>query len=303
MEKMNWLLIVAVILSCFATSMGAKAATDGADQILPVPAQLQEPVSTSITVKGEPGASQADATVRVIRLTLDASGRIKRGTGSTSAKHELGEQVAVDAGRYMVSYSGSSIVVDVSKDEHKLIELQKGTVPRVDGSYTFKIFPDLSSRDQQLQRVLFTWLTPLPVKFNCYTYNGWGRILETWTETKSTEALCAQSAPLQSLGKKYCAAFTSANYENLIGNCFKFNADASYQLVVITFEDDCGYDSSFTEDSASIKSLGRIFIANGVDGDFVSLLPGTYGIQMTNHSGETASKLGIVVESGKLGDS
>ena len=266
------------------------------DQTLPVPGNLIEATpSTSLSVEGDAGAGQASAVVKIVKVSLDAKGNAKKGTGVASPAYQLGQVVPVNAGRYFLTYSGSYFVTDVAEGEKKVIKLGKISVPKVDGSYTFKVSLDLTSKDEQLQRVLFTWLSsPLTVSFDCSTSNDWGRVIRSWTETDNLSALCAKAHGLSKRSKNYCAAYNGNNYEAMIGNFFQFNSDGSYSTVDLRFSTAC--EDYYSEGSVGTEQIGRIVVGNGIDGDFVSALPGTYILSVTNHSGKSQDRFGTVVK-------
>jgi hypothetical protein len=280
-------------LLVFTLAFAAVAQAD--DQTLPVPGSLVEAKpATSLSVQGEAGAGQASDKVKIIKVNLDAKGNVMKGTGVTAPAYELDQVIPVSAGRYLVTYSSSYFVADVAEGEQKEIKLGKINVPKVDGSYTFKVSLDLTAKSEQLQRVLFTWLNPLTVSFNCSTSNDWGRVTNTWTETDKLSMLCAKAHGLSKRSKNYCAAYNGTNYEAMIGNFFQFNSDGSYSTVDLRFSTAC--EDYYSEGSVSIEQIGRIAVGNGIDGDFVSALPGTYILSVTNHSGKSQDRFGVVVK-------
>lgn len=290
-----------LLLSLFPSLMCGQIASAGG-QTVPVPGQIQQPIATSITVEGEIGASQAADIVKIVRLQLDAKGNIKRATGTASPEYKVGQEVPVESGSYIVDYSHTSMMVEIAPNEHKVIELQKISVPRIDGSYTVKVFTDYTNRIPQEQLALWTYVqgVSLTVKNETWESNRWG---QTWDDqttdvTKDLAEACKEAkSSLKTMGKKICAAYATSDYRNMIGADYVFNSDGSYAVNSVTFNDDPNSDNTnFFEESETVVQEGREYNANGIDGDFFSLLPGTYGLEYKNAAGKVSSQLGIQLQ-------
>ena len=268
--------------------------THDLDETVPVP----EPIKKSpagVTVVGQPGAGQA-ATFAIIPLSVDKKGRFKKHTLETAPtqKFNLGQEAILPAGKYMVSYWGSFNVVEIAAGEHKIMNLLKLNIPKVDGTYKFNAYWDLTSKEEQKKVVLYAWIQPeQSLTFSYQTTDRWGHVENSWDESVSVDELC-RTSDLMPLTKKYCSAYRGDNYEALIGTAYRFQKDGNYTGLSTNWSRESGGPASVTDEQ--FQPASRVALGSGSDGDFVSLLAGTYILEITNLAGEKSTKMGIILK-------
>ena len=251
------------------------------DETVPVPDPIKKSPA-GIIVSGQAGSGQS-ATFSVIPLKVDKKGHFVKHTMATESaqKFNLGQEATLPAGKYLVSFWGSINMIDLAAGEHKVMNLQKLNVPKVDGTYKFNAYWDLTNKEEQKKVVLFAWIQPeQSLTFSYQTTDRWGRVENSWDETATVGELC-HSSDLMPLTRKYCAAYRGDNYEAFIGTAYRFTKDGNYMGLTTTWTRDSGGPASVSDEKYQYAD-NRVVLGNGVDGDFVSLLPGTYILEITN---------------------
>jgi hypothetical protein len=252
--------------------------------------------TSSITVNGTPSESQAalKLTVRIQPVRVDNQGHILKGTVSADKFpiYALGTRVALPPGKYYVAYSHNFNIVDLGNNEDKIIDLKPLTVKRVDGNYKIKVFTDLTAPSEQDKEILFYWLSPVPLEFTFQRDDGDGDI-KKWSEKMSMEDFCRKATKLLPIGKQHCAALRGSDYKAL-APIFKFNSDASVTAYEEKIAEQGIEDRKYFQNGEQWDRVDRIFIADGVDGDTIAVMPGTYGVEITNLEGHSLLKYHIV---------
>jgi hypothetical protein len=189
-------------------------------------------------------------------------------------------------GKYYVGYSHNFNLVDLAADEDKVIELRPLSVKFLDGNYKVNVFTDTTAPDEQDKELLFLWLMPQTLSFGFQSDDGNGHV-KKWTESLSIEDFCKKASQLTPTGKQYCAALLGSNYKALAPFC-KFNNDASTLGYGQQLTEQTSTPRKYLQTGESWNRVDRVAIADGVDGDVFAVLPGTYGIEITNLEGKSA---------------
>lgn len=277
----------ALILSSMSICFIGISASARLDQVAPVPPEVRVENAT-LTIKGEPGAGQKDE-FTIYKFT-EVNGHPMNGSdefvssrsGCEACSFKLGDKAQLLAGTYKILYGGAFFVIRLAPKEDKVIELQKLNIPHVDGTYKFEAFMDLTKADVQDSFLRAVFSKDLSMYF--MQKNPVERI--TPVKYCSVKA----SRPV----KDFCAAILGTDYKQLRNAAIKFNSAGSFRELGFNFAENNG---SLREITAETKFGPETFltVGQGQDGDFVSVLPGTYAIRYTNLKGESTTMYGIVV--------
>ena len=253
--------------------------------------------TSSITVNGVPSESQAalKLMVRIQPIQVDNQGHILKGkiTADKFPLYPLGTKVFLPSGKYYVGYSHNYNIVDLGMNEDKVIDLKPLTVKFVDGNYKIKVFNDLTASAEQDKELLFYWLTPMaPLEFNFQRDDGDGDI-KKWTEKMSMEDFCRKATKLLPIGKQHCSGLRGNDYKAL-APLFQFNSDASIMVYEEKIASQGIEHRNYFQNGEQWERVDRIFVADGVDGDTFAVMPGTYGVEITNLEGHSILKFHIV---------
>jgi hypothetical protein len=253
--------------------------------------------TSSITVNGTPSESQAalKLTVRIQSVRVDNQGHILKGTISADKfpQYALGTKVNLPPGKYYVAYSHNYNIVDLGNNEDKTIDLKPLTIKRVDGNYKIKVFTDLTAPSEQDKEMLFYWLSPIPLEFTFQRTDDDGNVSKKWSEKMSMEDFCRKATKLLPIGKQHCAALRGNDYKAL-APIFKFNSDATVTAYEEKIAEQGIEQRTYFQNGELWDRVDRIFIADGVDGDTIAVMPGTYGVEITNLEGHSLLKYHIV---------
>jgi len=246
--------------------------------------------TSSITVTGTPGPSQIDAKlmVRIQPVIVDHQGQIAKGKIDSAKfpQYPVGQKVQLPPGKYYVSYSHNYNLVDLAAGEDKVIELKPLVVRFVDGNYKVNVFIDLTTPEEQDKELLFLWLMPQTLSFAFQSDDGNGHI-KKWTDNISIEDFCKKASQLTPTGKQYCLALLGSTYKAL-ASFYKFNNDASLLGYVQNLSEQNSTPKKYFQTGEDWTRANRIAVADGVDGDVLAVLPGTYGVEITNLEGKSA---------------
>jgi hypothetical protein len=283
-------------LVVFASSLlfhGSISRADGGSTI-PIPDEIKQPKS-GITVSGEPGSGQAGV-FKYVPLELDKKGQIKKEAVKNGwLTSSLNEELVLKPGPYLVNYGGTAAPVTLGVGEHRVIQLAKLNVPKVDGSYSIKIFQDLSNAEEQNRFLLLVWSGKQGVSATTFTtihHRHRADDTSSFDEWITAEELC-RARDLKKMGRGYCAAISSGNYKKLLNTIVFFHKDGTASGMNIAWNDEGG---EISEGDEGLLPLDRYSAATCTDGDTVSVFPGVYGIEMTNFAGKSVTKLGIVAK-------
>jgi hypothetical protein len=209
------------------------------------PVVLQPPMEadTSITVIGRPGSSLAtdvrkqENLVCSLKIKTDNQGVIQAGASSEFRCAKLGVPLRLAEGKYAIFFSASFMMVDLKKNEKKIIPLREVMIPKQSSSIGYKIsYDNLKVQRDLRNQILCAAITPL---YEEYPY---------------TPLTCAQLAqiPEEDLDKiDQVAEGKSA-------------MDRGYIYWIMR------------ETNVGAYLNGGKFIGSGYDGSFVSLFPGDY---------------------------
>jgi hypothetical protein len=271
-----------------------------ADSTVPVP----DPTPTgTITVQGVAGASQEQRKVWIEALTRDAKGNLKRATTPKALEHSLGETIPLPAGSYEILYSRTMMFVELGAGENKVIELKKILVPKVDGTYKVKVFADLTAGDEFNKRLQDLWGLGYDYERGDGTDGHGGAISLYQLPRDQAQVIClhTKNGKWKGVGAVGCSAWTGASYLGLGRGVVKTDKDANFWVLELQFYF-VDYDKNFIitsvqplPDKSKFVNYGRRELGNGVDGDFFSVLPGTYGLEFTTLTGKVSTQLGIVL--------
>ena len=279
------------LLLFFQLSVGAAA-----DQTVPIPDDLKQPLS-GITIAGEvfPGQNQY---FKYLTWETDSKGNIKKETASEWVMVPLNQEVTLAPGVYTVNYAGIPNLVKLAVGEHKVIQLGKVTVPKVDGTYQIQVLQDTTKKEEQEKLATLFWgMKQGNSATNFYSFCRRHHCNSSSYESWITQDELCKSKSKRRMGTDLCNAFNSGNYARLVGPAIRFDKDGVLSAALINWEDQSG---TIVEGANSRFEVQERFVSGrGTDGDSFALLPGTYTIKMTNFAGKTVTKTGIAV---KIGD-
>jgi hypothetical protein len=239
------------------------------DTIVNVPGEIQD--QETITVRGVPGAGQSSYQVRFCRFERGRQGLPMINSLDDCSNHALGEAVHLSVGSYYVSYEsgshqGSSTEVDLGSGEQRTLSLAKLEVPKVDGSYSFTLYVDVTNAQEKDKFALEKWIT----------------------NDRFQGEDCRVDAAYYPKTKRDCLAWKGENYRALIGTDFR-TTNAAY----IDPLDNYG---TFATERGGTDSVYRLLVGSGHDGDFVSVFPGVYGMTFTSAGRHSTNTLGIIAK-------
>ncbi|MGZ3694296.1 MAG: hypothetical protein ACXWQO_08935 [Bdellovibrionota bacterium] len=253
------------------------------DTILQVPKEIQD--VGSITVVGERGSAHKDLFLAICQMALDKREEPVLNSLGSCTGHKLGEEVHLPAGAYFLYFGISNPfdteradaanthwAVKLGEGEKKIITLAKLEIPKIDGSYSFQVFKDFTTRREQEKYALKSWILNAP----------------------SFEAPCSGYTQ----GKHAvadCLAWKGKNYRTLIGTEFRFTKTGAVDELVWAADTDA-YFSSASKEDGELASVQRQRVGYGHDGDFILVFPGTYIVTFTSSGGHSTERYGVEVK-------
>ena len=295
MNRQNLFTYLSLVLICTALPFSKVRAEE--DDAVEIPDSIRVAAS-GITVTGTPGPSQDTVKLqaKIQRLNVDTHGHLAKGNLDYSLfmTFPLDLRLPGPAGKYYIGYSHNFIITDLAVGEDKVIQLKPLTIPRVDGNSKFKVFTDTTVASEQDKDILFYWLMPNILTFNVSVDDGGGHTYK-WQEKVSQVDLCRKAKSLLPTGKKFCAALLGSDYKAM-APFYKFNSDGTVMSYAGDFKINSLENKTYSQTREIWQKADRIFIADGVDGDTIALLPGTYMIETTNQKGETSIQYHVEVK-------
>jgi hypothetical protein len=296
---MNHIIFKSIFAATLLFNQAALAVNVKDDQTVPVPGPVREQAS-GITVNGTPGAGQEKKKIHIAPMELDAKGGVVRAGEGHEKLYNLGQEAVLGAGLYVVTYARSMSIVELHDGDHKVINLQKINVPQVDGNYKVELFADLTDASEMDKRLQEYWSTGYWYNHGDGTDDRDSDIVEIgFPEPPRDQAwtICAKLDPgtrWTGLGKNSCKAWLGRSYKALLGPSVKTDQEASFIVLEFSYY----YRDTVTPQSkqTQFKNYGRRIISKGKDGDFFSVLPGVYGLEFTNLTGQTFKTMGIVAK-------
>jgi hypothetical protein len=240
--------ILALVLSIVPTAMQGWSA-DSNDVVVQAPVALA--TGGTLEVIGTPGAGQT-TDLEVDYCESDAQGNLLRAGCAqitSGLKISINQPISVAAGTYKIVYSNTVEFVQLGVGEKKVIQLKKIEVPKTSRPVSFSVFLDLTDPSMQALELQQYFATPQSVG------GGWGTVA-SYCATKDV-----YSADLQA-----CAVYNSAKtYHDLLNKVVSFGNMGS--LGTHSFNvSEAPFDYSY------------VYVTDPRSGDFVSVLPGVYGI-------------------------
>lgn len=297
----------------FLMSSLASASATLKDVVVPVPAPVRVPAS-GLTLAGSPGDEQGTTfSVEPVRLASDGhiisstlSGCLGNDYDNCGTTGQLGQEVVLRDGKYLVRYSGSTTFVDIKVGEHQVIHLQQISIPKIDGNYRIQIFLDTTNSQVQDQVLRLKWLTEDPLSsvadfsVNWDDADGGGPlcILKTSFATG-----CRNNNSGSSTANRYCSAWEGKDYRKLLNAEIKFDAKglptlSDLYMIPSGTAFNCGsvgYEMTTKNRSADLFYIGSTDYQVWRDGAKISVLPGVYGIKTTNIDDQSNYQYGVVL--------
>ncbi len=234
----------------------ASIGVQAADEVIvPVPLPLKQ--FGQLTVVGTPGAGQRD-TFKISRCQKAADGSLAK-FGCVEVKDgSLNERISLSVGTYRIEYSQmTSRPVEIRNGQTSYIALKKLVVPKIDGSYSFNVFKDFTNREEQDRKVQNDWSeADRKASFTHYCFSA---------ENKKNAR---------------CKGWES-NDLRIFRDGYVFGANGDYGYYIL--------------DGGLLIQVGRLYVIDPKDGEFVSVLPGVYGVSFSNKDGIIQDVYGIEV--------
>lgn len=208
----------------------------------------------TILVKGAAGAGQGGKEYCVFGFRKYTSGKPTLNSGFKIGCSPLGERLAVNPGPIVIEYSNSYMITEKKSNKPLEITLKKIKVPYYNGKIRFSVFSDLTNSIEQEKIILMSWLFP---------------------DRKFATNVCNIRS---SAANKICQIYTSRDYEQFEVTLFKFHSDARVSSLEI-----------YSNGSSKFTNPQRRWIIDPKDGEFISVLPGVYGIDWYDTETNTTS--------------
>ena len=261
-------------------------ATSSADRSAPVVVQPPIVPNTSITVVGRAGANQSNQFC-VLRYNLNQLGEIEPRYTKSIRCASFGSSIRVTEGTYYVSLRANtymwgtnknssvpsfhSSVVSLSNGENKVLTLSEIHVPKQAIPIKFSLTLDLSSSDSR--RKIFNYLQPA--------------MTTAVQNFDQFEESCRPGRHVYSRSRGFeqieVLRFDCGNLRLSIPNDLNFNYwHASRPIAFYEFDFKSGpwreHEELRIYHSENDVTFGNERFINGVDGEFVSVFPGSYAI-------------------------
>lgn len=219
-----------------------------------------ETVMTNFVLHGIPGAGQT-AKYAAYAYTKRKDGTLVKYSLSGAKDCELEKPCALIPGPYVIRYSNTDAYIEMLPDQPNEFTLQRFVVPKIDGKHYFRIFMDLTNPDEQKKFLSFMILNQRMSSYIEYTP------MTSWVGT--------YLKPIFDSGDIKTASQT------LFKELFDFRGGACQVAGggSGTLTGSC-YLSWAQEDPA--------------DGNFVSVMPGVYGVEWTLPDGKIRYQYGLV---------
>lgn len=270
-NKNKWLVMMA-IFALFSGSAFAQTAdhgsgnggdgldmnqtADSSEVTVPVPASFGQ--RGTLTVVGSPGAEQTDD-VFILFCKTDPSGKFMKYGCYKAINAKLNQPIILRSGKFLVSYSNTTGVVEIKANQSSVINLA-----------TIRVAPDAR-----------------PIKFNVFSDLTNPQMLKNFVKSIYT------ISNNESIITKFCTHPTSFNQKmcdlenseimSEYAKTIRLNKDGSYSMW----------------DYSGIGWVGSNFeyVVDPKPGQFVSVMPGVYGIEFKDtESGEIVRQFGIVAK-------
>lgn len=216
--------------------------------------------SQQVVVNGTSGIGQ-DNEYCVYEYKKNSIGMPVMASGLRIGCRKLYKGIQVNSGPIIVEYSGSYLLTEKKPTQPLVINLRKIKVPFHNGKIQFKVFIDFTSLQEQHKYILFHWVF-LSQEFREYACIG-----------NDPETL------------RLCQIINNSDFEAFEG-IVKINHEAKVTNIGIS------QSGKFFEESTA-----RRYVIDPKDGEFVSVLPGVYGIEWFDTDSESSSDTyGIVLK-------
>ena len=241
------------------------ASTDG-DVVVPFPGI--EPSEDSLVVHGEVGSGQDDL-VTVVKCEEDEKGRLIAFSCKDTASGKLNKIISVPDGLLRVVYSKSVGLYHKKPGVALHLNLRKIMVPVAKEPITFNVFRDFKD----------------PIEFKKLAQDYFGN----YENLRVFHRVCDKTATSEpgSKNKEICEKLLLAI------DVSKSPAEFVHASSRVNQKSEL-FEWDF--DKQDFDNTGRFWIVDPKDGEFVSVLPGVYGIEWTNKNGDKASTYGIRVD-------
>jgi hypothetical protein len=221
------------------------------------------PTAPSLKVVGTPGTNQP-TNFSIAACKRDDHGNLEKFGCEDSNLYDLNQIILLKPGYYKIYYDISREFIEVAKDPI-VIELQKINISKTDGTYICSVFPDLSDASTKMAFLRDYWSMPIWLQMKDYCE-------PTNMPNMSSER------------QKVCdALFKNAKTpQDFDGSVMKFISPKEFMAFPLMYSDEQW------EKHSPAREIH--------DGDFVSVLPGVYGIEFKSPRDDSTMQTGIVVK-------
>lgn len=264
--------------------------------------------ATSLRVNGQAGVNQKNEFF-ACRYVSNQKNEI-RNQKRECIDMVLNQAQTVEPGLYFIAYSNSGFIQQVNDGDAVTVNLIQLKLPAINGPKFFKVFRDITQTEELEKVALFEWGHLRSYRIldtSKFKGDEWDK--DTWEtncyrepeKTKNCVFLNFNEAQLCSRttskdAKAVCDARASTDFRNLIGPYFKSNPDATMTYLSV----DYSYDQktkTMSENTAETKwkSTSRVYVGDkaSIDWGWISVLPGTYGVELSDETGATMVRYGI----------
>jgi hypothetical protein len=273
------LLALAMIASAPSSAWaGGGSIGSGSDGLIRTPGDAPATLG-SLLVEGTPGSAQSSAMLHALRCGFDAGGRVKYATCDTAGiDFRINQPVMLHEGTYLVGLQGvtdrpgalSSLLyaqgaVTVSRNALTVLGLSRLSLARTGLAASQRVFADFGAPGMRQRFVL--------------GYFGSGGPTEDIGLLRAARPSCQGQETFERLRRAALGEFRAI---------LDFARPLEDGGIAWINGVDAGCRPFFTS--------GHVWISNAQDGGFVSVFPGTYGIESIDESGKLTVRRGLVVD-------
>lgn len=253
-------LFVLVLSLVFSLTVQAKEAGD--DVVVEVPSELVKSVTLKVT--GQLSESQKNERIKLGRVEMGADNIPVVNSYKFITKFDVNQEVKLLPGYYYMHFAGGTTPITLFKpDSTQTIALRKIRIPKGNGDSKFSIFVDYTNDENQYRSATGFWVA-----------NN--------SDFCTLAKLSSNTNP--HLAKEFCINRDENRFDRHLDFAKKHFFDEKGRINTIDTQGKLNYPEY------------EYVIKEAQEGEYVSVLPGVYGITFKGAEGFEKTKLGVVVK-------
>lgn len=222
----------------------------------------------------------------------------------------LNQAKEVQPGLYYISYSNSGFIQQINEGDAAVVNLIQMKTPAINGPKYFRVFRDIMETEEQDKKALWSWGRPDAWRIVDRTkFKGDDYDKDEW-ETKcyrepekakncvfvdiSEAQACARMKSKDA--KARCEARAGTDFRSNFAVEYKPKADGTYSYLSVNYAyDEKGKFIYENPDETKWSDSSRMYLAEkaSIEWGWISVLPGTYGVELSDETGATMIRTGI----------